>query len=110
MPIIRLDSATVSPKEPEPTPTQPERKRNVLQVFFEAEEDETAQPRTVESEIDDFIKERKLSLSENPLHWWKKNEDHLPLLSKIAKKYLCMTATSIISERVFSAGGNILTK
>lgn len=48
--------------------------------------------------------------SEDPLIWWKKHEHMLPTLSSIAKKYLCICATSCASERLFSSAGNIVTK
>ena len=45
-----------------------------------------------------------------PLKWWKSNDGVDPLVSNVARKYLCVTATSTPSERIFSAAGNILTK
>ena len=45
----------------------------------------------------------------NPLEWWKKNSEIFPLLSGVAKKWFCIPANSATSERVFSAGGNIVT-
>ena len=47
--------------------------------------------------------------SMNPLEWWKKNSEIFPLLSGIAKKWFCIPASSATSERVFSAGGNIVS-
>ena len=49
-------------------------------------------------------------LDSDPLQWWKCNENVYPHLSKLAKKYLCVTATSCSSERLFSISGNIVTK
>ena len=45
----------------------------------------------------------------SPLAWWKVHEVNFPLISRLAKKYLCIPATSTASERVFSAGGNVVT-
>ncbi len=45
----------------------------------------------------------------NPLDWWKTQEIHFPRLGKLAKKYLCVPASSSPSERAFSTGGNIVT-
>ena len=46
----------------------------------------------------------------NPLEWWKANGSQFPNLSQIAKKVLCVPATSASSERIFSASGSLLTK
>ncbi|KAK1172462.1 zinc finger BED domain-containing protein 1-like [Acipenser oxyrinchus oxyrinchus] len=45
----------------------------------------------------------------NPLEWWKTNHRQFPLLSKLVKKYLCIPASSVSSERMFSSGGNTVT-
>ena len=44
------------------------------------------------------------------LNWWRKHEKVLPLLSKVAKKVLSIPASSSKSERVFSCGGNFVSK
>ena len=46
----------------------------------------------------------------NILKWWKDHEKILPLLAKLAKKVFTIPASSSKSERVFSAGGNFVTK
>jgi hypothetical protein len=47
--------------------------------------------------------------STNVLEWWHSKEQDFPLLSKVAKKYLCIQVSSTSSERVFSTGGNTVT-
>ena len=46
----------------------------------------------------------------NPLQWWKLASFKFPLLSRRAQKVLAVMGTSAPSERVFSSGGNIVTK
>ena len=48
-----------------------------------------------------------LGIGECPLQWWKENERKFPRISKLARKYLQIPATSASSERSFSTFGNI---
>lgn len=50
----------------------------------------------------------RISFEEDPLVWWQQHESALQKLSLFAGKYLCLQATSVPSERVFSKGGNIV--
>ena len=43
------------------------------------------------------------------LQWWKTHEREYPLLSRAAKKYLCIQPTSCSSERTFSTGGKTVS-
>ncbi|KAJ8351953.1 hypothetical protein SKAU_G00234290 [Synaphobranchus kaupii] len=45
-------------------------------------------------EVMRYRERNPLPLNENPLQWWKAQTD-LPLLSSLAKKYLCIPATSV---------------
>ncbi|XP_034083909.1 zinc finger BED domain-containing protein 1-like [Gymnodraco acuticeps] len=50
-----------------------------------------------------------LEVKEDPLVWWKEHQYEYPLLSHLAKRYLCIPGTSVSSERVFSTAGDIIT-
>ncbi|KAK7137431.1 hypothetical protein R3I93_017500 [Phoxinus phoxinus] len=50
-----------------------------------------------------------ISVDKDPLQWWKDNEEEFPRLAKLAQKILCIPATSVASERLFSSSGNIQT-
>ena len=41
----------------------------------------------------------------DPLGWWREKELLYPFLSKLAKRVLCIPASSAASERLFSAAG-----
>lgn len=56
-------------------------------------------------EMKAYLKEE--TTDDSPLQWWKMNAFRYPLLSKMAQRYLCVPATSVPSERVFSAAGHI---
>ena len=64
----------------------------------------------IDIEIDNYKRKKGCnSLKECPLQWWKKREHQFPTLSRLAKRYLAIPATSVKSERLFSDGGNTIT-
>src|SRR3989337_2503174 len=60
-------------------------------------------------EIASYLALPKVHPDECPLMWWKTNRTRFPILSKVARKYLAIPATSTPSERLFSEAGNIMT-
>lgn len=50
------------------------------------------------------------SLEVDPIQHWKERSSVCPVLSKIALKYLSVVGTSVLSERLFSKAGNLLTE
>ncbi|XP_048731845.2 transcriptional repressor protein YY1-like isoform X3 [Ostrea edulis] len=44
------------------------------------------------------------------LEWWQKNEMFFPRLAVLAKKILCVQASSVSSDRVFSLAGGLVSK
>ncbi len=44
------------------------------------------------------------------LLWWKSHQDEFLILSKIARDYLVIQSTSVVSEQAFSIAGNTITK
>ncbi|XP_039544447.1 E3 SUMO-protein ligase ZBED1-like isoform X2 [Pimephales promelas] len=63
----------------------------------------------IEKEIQSYLMIPEVDSDVNPLDWWKTQEINFPRLGKLAKKYLCIPASSSPSERAFSTGGNIVT-
>lgn len=61
------------------------------------------------SELTRYLQEQPIDSTADPLAWWRDNETRYPLLAKLARKYMCICATSTASERVFSTAGNIAT-
>jgi len=44
------------------------------------------------------------------LQWWRARRGEYPILSRMARKYLGVPATSVPCERTFSTAGNIVMK
>ena len=63
----------------------------------------------VKQELDLYLHSPTFDIDMCPLEWWKTEETKFPSLAKLAKKYLCVCATSVSSERIFSTGGSIVT-
>lgn len=60
-------------------------------------------------ELERYKLESCINRNDEPLTWWRNSSLRFPLLSKLAKQYLCIPATSAASERAFSSSGNIAT-
>ena len=60
-------------------------------------------------EVANYLALPEIHSDDCPLLWWKINKTRFPVLSKLARKYLAIPATSTLSERLFSEAGNIMT-
>ena len=59
-------------------------------------------------EIDNFLYEKRETISTNIFEFWKQNSNKYPILSKYAKRFLNLPPSEAFSERVFSFAGNVL--
>ncbi|CAG8852277.1 18141_t:CDS:1, partial [Racocetra persica] len=50
-------------------------------------------------EIDEYLLLEEEGRRTHPFQWWILKKNRFPTLSKIARKYLCVLATSVSSER-----------
>ena len=62
-----------------------------------------------EAEVNSYLMTPAIDGEDDPLAWWRVYEISYTQLSTMARKYLCVPATSAPSERLFSTGGNIVT-
>uniref|UniRef100_A0A8C4GRK4 HAT C-terminal dimerisation domain-containing protein n=1 Tax=Dicentrarchus labrax TaxID=13489 RepID=A0A8C4GRK4_DICLA len=60
-------------------------------------------------EMKNYLQDRT-KIESGLLGWWKKNQDRYPSLARVAKRLLCIPATSTPSERIFSKAGFIVNK
>jgi len=61
-------------------------------------------------EMDRYFAEIAIGLREDPLTWWLEREGLFPCISRLARKYLSVPASSVPSERIFSLAGNIVSR
>lgn len=62
------------------------------------------------TEIDRYDAFEQVSIETNPLYWWKANAKNFQTLSLLAKIFLCIPASSVRSEQVFSKAGLLLNQ
>jgi len=62
----------------------------------------------VQSQVALYLSEPPISMSAEPLAYWKTNQGRFPALTKVARAYLSAPCTSVESERLFSAVSNIV--
>ncbi|XP_063050592.1 E3 SUMO-protein ligase ZBED1-like [Engraulis encrasicolus] len=60
-------------------------------------------------ELRSYTQEALLPRSQNPLTWWKTRQAIYPRLAVLMRQRLCITGTSVPSERVFSKMGSIIS-
>ncbi len=93
-------------------PTQ-KKQRKSLGSFFKKSCPTTStgfsENEAAERELENYLLAPDADTEMDPLQWWKIHEKNFTRVSFLAKRYLCIPATSTPSERVFSIGGNIVT-
>lgn len=79
--------------------------------YSDSEEDETPDDLiNIEQEWNMYLEEPECSYDEDPLQWWRERKAKYPNVVRLARKYLCIPATSVEAERTFSALGLLLSK
>ncbi|XP_076135696.1 E3 SUMO-protein ligase ZBED1-like [Alosa pseudoharengus] len=94
-----------------PPPCKKKKSTALDQLFGETYEVRTigrSSRERANEEIQRYRERNLLPLNGSPLEWWRAQVD-LPLLSAITKRYLCIPATSVAAERVFSTAGDIIS-
>ena len=57
----------------------------------------------IDDEMQRYLKEVELNFrKDDPMTWWKCHETSFPIISKLARKYLVIPASTAPSQRVFS--------
>ena len=115
--IVQIsDSSTNEAEETNPPPKKKKKnskdKGYELDFFFGGDSSDKDCPQSVllQQELNTYFAERPPPADTDPLCWWKTNASRYPYLSILARKFLCIPATSVPSERIFSAAGHIVSK
>ena len=101
-----------NPENPEegPAPKKSSALFNLLgKTFTEVRAAPKSASTRAEEELNKYLEADPLSLSEDPLHWWRNHVTAFSLLAKLDEHYLCIPGTSVAAERIFSTTGDIVT-
>jgi hypothetical protein len=101
------------PCVPQPSVSKPEENDDFFYdevILVKVEEGPVSIEEKVRYEMGRFKAEPRCPLDCHPMDWWKDRMGSYPYLVKVAIRYLMIPATSVPSERVFSAAGNIVRK
>ena len=71
--------------------------------------DKTTFKDIVQSELLRYKTEASISVDQPPLHWWSTHQHLYPNVGKLEQKYLCVVATSVPSEQLFSTAGSVIS-
>ena len=77
----------------------------ILNALFDDNDDSTVGGI---DEVDDYLSLKPLKYDCDPLNWWKDNTKRFPLLSKIARRYLSISATQYRARDFFQSQDYIL--
>ncbi|XP_022238738.1 zinc finger BED domain-containing protein 4-like [Limulus polyphemus] len=94
--------------EPSPSVVKRPKRLTALDKLL-GEEAVVAEP-SLSSELEKYLAEPPPPRRDNPLVWWKLNAGCFNVVSFVARRLLCIPATTTSSERVFSTAGLTVTK
>lgn len=82
---------------------------NAFEELARTPEPQAKEPDNLTTEITQYLNENIIPRSLNPLQWWRENSARYPKVSLAAKRFLCIPATQVASEQLFSKTGNIVS-
>jgi hypothetical protein len=64
----------------------------------------------IRDEVAQYLAQPAVGVAKDPLEWWRMHKSLFPVLARLARKFLCIPATSAPVERVWSTAGNVVTR
>jgi len=65
---------------------------------------------TSKQELEKYLSQPRSASSVDILQWWKLNQLQFPVLAKMARDFLSISATSVPAERLFSKASLVIRK
>ena len=109
--VVNVSELHLHTEEPEHKRSRGETKLiELLEDIMDCQQqgDTGGQDQHAEKELHKYISEDPVT--DNPLTWWQSNQVKYPVLSSLARKYLCIPATSVPSERAFRTAGHVVNR
>ena len=121
------DAAQPGPSRPSSSPHSDEivmssscppfKKSALEEIFADTDEEDmevtgvqtTATVELISKEVGDYRSIKRIQFDANPLEFWQTLSERFPHLTPLALKCMCIQASSVASERVFSTAGDTLT-
>jgi len=103
------ERATEIIEEPRAKKKKSNEKETAMSFLLGASTQSAGEDYSAKGEFERFKKEPQLHHDEHALEWWKNNHERFPLIAKVARQLLCVPATSVPSERIFSTAGLIVS-
>lgn len=110
LPSNQKDNAEQTPSTSTSTPSPP------VSLLWKVYEKKVEQFKATQSstasgiiELDKYMQEPLIDRHEDPLKWWHERKNIYPHLYTFVIKRLCVTATSVPCERIFSEAGQTIT-
>lgn len=108
-------SSTAATRQETQESQTPERKRTLWKMFDEKVErtvkvGQSSSAAGPHIDMRRYLEEPLIAREGDPVTWWRDHSPLFPKLAEQAKKFLCIPATSVPSERLFSKAGELVSQ
>jgi hypothetical protein len=95
---------------PERTSTSPQARRKELSGFAAYNQKRSRRPTEPQDELERYRNIADPPEAQDPLDWWRLNQDQYPILKHLAFTSLAAPASTATDERLFSFAGNVVNE